>query len=778
MRVSAKGGRELPPRPLIPASAAGAAGAVGAAALLLQAGWERYGEQGTASLAGASALAAPLLGAAFAVLGLALRRHGSVWSRQPALWLAWAGAGVLAGGAASALWLAHWDACAAALEGRTLSACVLVTTSDASLSDYGAYSTAKVYDEDGTYLATVRLGTEEALDVGTALVAVGTFEALDEGDWARSRFFKGEAAVADAVTVLSQGEAEGFAPLRRARAAALSAIDPFAGEARALLAGIVCGYTTALSQTQASDDFATCGLSHLVAVSGSHLALISLLLAGVLRRVTARPALRAGALVAVMGLYAVFTGGAPSAVRSVCMVAAGMLSGLGGRRAHPLSGLSLTVLLLAVLDPGVVYDLGFQLSAMSVLFIDLFCPYLTHLLGRLHVPDALAEPLSLTLCAQWATLPLTVPVFGAVSLMAPLANLVAGPLMSALLVAGMVTVPLAAALPALQAVLWPALGLANASIFAARALASVPYASLAADASFSDLLFLYAIAAAVYLLWRDWSARALLGALGAVALLCGGTVVRWAWFAPASITVLDVGQADCILVRDGADVLLVDAGVDEEALLALARNHVYSIDAVVITHWDSDHYGGLDEILASLPVGAVIVAEGAADEVPDALSGLVEDLLCELSYGDVLEVGGFTARMVWPQGEVEGDENEDSLVLAVEYEGAAGSLSALLAGDTESDQLSAYAAEVGDIDLLKVGHHGSKVSVDAASLAVLDPEVAVASAGEDNAYGHPTEECIALVEASGAVFLCTIECGDVAVYPGDDGVRVVTQNDS
>ncbi len=80
-----------------------------------------------------------------------------------------------------------------------------------------------------------------------------------------------------------------------------------------------------------------------------------------------------------------------------------------------------------MLDPGVVFDLGFQLSAMSVLFITVFAPYVTFTLERLRVPALLAEPLSLTLVAQWATLPLTIPVFGEVSLIAPVANLIGGP---------------------------------------------------------------------------------------------------------------------------------------------------------------------------------------------------------------------------------------------------------------------------------------------------------------------------------------------------------------
>ena len=82
---------------------------------------------------------------------------------------------------------------------------------------------------------------------------------------------------------------------------------------------------------------------------------------------------------------------------------------------------------------------------------------------------------------------------------------------------------------------------------------------------------------------------------------------------------------------------------------------------------------------------------------------------------------------------------------------------------------------MGDIDLLKVGHHGSAVSVSAEEARALSPEVSVASAGEGNRYGHPRAECVEALESAGSRFLCTFDAGDVVVYPGVSGPRVSTQ---
>ena len=160
---------------------------------------------------------------------------------------------------------------------------------------------------------------------------------------------------------------------------------------------------------------------------------------------------------------------------------------------------------------------------------------------------------------------------------------------------------------------------------------------------------------------------------------------------------------------------------------------------------------------------------------PEELAALDMPEVVELSEGDELSVGGFACTMVWPEGPVEGTENEDSVALAVSYDSGGCALDMLLAGDTEIAQEERYAGRVGDIDVLKLGHHGSAASIDAALMAQMRPELAIASAGEGNSYGHPTKECIDTVEASGARFLCTIDVGDVTVRPARGGFSVSTE---
>lgn len=642
-------------------------------------------------------------------------------------------------------------------------------TGDASVTSTGYLTNADVCDSKGTKLGSVKASLPEDLRPGSRFTAVAHIQKLPDSDWGKSCYFSGAKALVRVLSIkdtLTSLESS----IDTLRNKALDVIEPAKSAARALVAGISCGRATELNATPESDEIARTGLSHMVAVSGSHLALVTSFLELALQRMHARRERRLAMLLMVDALYVAFTGGSPSALRSLVMVSASFGSRIFGRRAHGISALSITAIGMIALNPGIVCNLGFQLSCASVLSILLFCSYMDCMFRRLRLPLALSQALACTLCAQAATLPLTVPVFGSVSLIAPLANLLLAPLMSALLAVSLGACLLQMLAPMVAFMDIPE-ALARICLFLIGLLSKIPYAATAAELKGAVLWLPYGFFAVIYLSWANikpaWIVRT-----GAFAcLLAGIDLVYWLHFAPASVTVLDVGQADAILIRDGSAAVLVDAGVDEEAARALAANHVYRLDAVVLTHWDADHCGGLNDIRESILVDNVYVAEGAQDNIPNDIVDIEESELETLSHGDSLSIGRFTAQLVWPRAEVDGNDNEDSLCMLLRYGKA---FKMLLTGDTEINEEEQYVQDVGDIDVLKLGHHGSKLSVDDQLLNKLKPELAVASAGEGNSYGHPSEACIDAVLACGARFLCTIDAGDICIYPTEP-IRVTTE---
>ena len=616
----------------------------------------------------------------------------------------------------------------------------------------------------------VSLSSQDSYSRGARIGIVGRTARLENDEWGRSLFDRG---VTREVSVVQTKRVSTTAlnPILRLRSHVLASIAPDRSPGASVIAALLCGYTTSLKENGLQEKISTVGCSHLFAVSGSHLSVVAALIGIVMTRLNLGiRSVRLLTLCLCMGFVA-FSGASSSAVRSVVMVAFGMVVAASDRRRHPLSLLALAVLLLVIWNPLSIYDLGFQLSVLSVLAIHLFSSYVSCLFMRMRVPRGISDMLACTLSAQMATLPITLPLFGSLSLLAPLSSAVLGTLVSGLLSLSLCLAPFATVA---RWVLSPALWLANTVVFLIDLLSSIPFASISIETQGLLTYVPYALLAAIYLGWPDLKARAVGIGVTLPLLALFAAIGYWRFWAPASVTVMDVGQADSILIREGSHAVLVDAGVDDRAAAALLRNGVIHLDAVVVTHWDKDHYGGLNDIARQCLVDRVIIARGAEESVPAEIDSSLAGKVCELDYGDSLSIGNFRARMVWPEAPVEGEENGDSLCLLVTYPTASDSFEMLLTGDSELDQERVYADEVGDIDVLKVGHHGSKVSVDTELLGRLRPEVCVASAGAGNSYGHPSRECREAVASVDARFYCTIDSGDVTFTPSERGVKVTT----
>lgn len=756
----------MPPRPLMPWTMALCAGLCVSCVLVLNVAADAMlGEQ-------TSAVGPLVVISVAASLCMVLARSCErlvLWKR----WLYAAAIGLLAGSIVSAWWAVCALSATKALDGRAASSLEFVVQGDPSIND-GTYSYTCETCVDGRRLGEVRLSCDRGLGAGSHVRVIGRVSRFENDAYGRSRVLRGEMRKVKVVRIVSADEGSP-GPLLRLRNGLLASIAPATDPARALIAGVVCGRSAELRAQPAGDWFSVTGTAHLTAVSGSHLAIVGFVIESALQKTRFSRGLQRGLLVLALAAYAVFTGASPSAVRACCMVAATLVANGAGRRRHGLSALFVTMAIFVLLRPTVLFEMGFQLSCASVFAILCFCPYATYALVELGVPSGVASILSVTLCSQLATLPVTIPAFGTFSLIAPLANAVIGPVISVLLASSVVLVP-CSLVPLLSRVaLVVPMIVARCALFFEQLFAAVPGASVSVP---PDTVWIYVVPVALAALLVWWPRpRARPMAVGLLCLMLAAVVpyVYWDRYAPPLVTVLDVGQADAILVRQGGAVALVDCGLDGRVVSALVRNNVHHIDAVFVTHWDEDHWGGLPDVLNQFSVGTIAVAANALEDAPAEVLNRPGVTYRQVARGDTIDIGTFRARVMWPFDTVDGEGNEDSLVLLLSYAQGGQSLRMLLTGDAELDQEREFVQEVGDIDVLKLGHHGSKVSVDLDLLETLKPELSIASAGEGNRYGHPSDACIDAVKEAGGAFACTIEHGDITISPTAKGFAMRCQ---
>lgn len=761
-------GREhvMPPRPLMPWTMALCAGLCASCGLVLNVAADVLLGEEAASVTLLWGI--PVAAVVCVVLARSCVRFAR-WKR----WLYAAAAGLVAGVVVSAGWAISALRASSALDGRAASSLEFVVQGDPSINDE-AYSYTCDAIADGRRVGAVRLSCDRELSAGSHVCVIGRVSRFENDAYGRSRVLRGELRKVKAVRIVSVDEGSP-GPLLRLRNELLAAIAPATDPARSLIAGVVCGRSSELRAQPAGEWFSVTGTAHLIAVSGSHLAIVGFVIESALQMSRCSRGLQRALLAATLVAYAAFTGASPSAVRACCMVAATLVANGAGRRRHGISALFVTMSIFVLLRPTVLFEMGFQLSCASVFAILCFCPYATYALGELGVPTGVASMLSVTLCSQLATVPIAVPAFGTFSLIAPLANAVLGPVVSVLLAVSIVLVPFSFVAPLRTWALVVPMIAARCALFFEQLFAAVPgaYVSVPPD---SMWIYLVPCFLAVLLVW--WPrprARPMAVGLACLMLLAAIPYVYWDRFAPPSVTVLDVGQADSILIRQGGAVALVDCGLDERVVAALVRNNVHHIDAVFVTHWDEDHWGGLPAVLEQFSVGTIAVAADALEDAPAEVLNRPGVEYRQVRRGDTIDIGSFCARVMWPFESVDGEGNEDSLVLLLSYVQEGKGLRILLTGDAELDQEREFVQEVGDIDVLKLGHHGSKVSVDGELLDVLKPELSLASAGEGNRYGHPSDACIDAVKEAGGVFACTIEHGDITVTPTANGFAMRCQ---
>ncbi len=536
------------------------------------------------------------------------------------------------------------------------------------------------------------------------------------------------------------------------------------------------------------DRYARAGLVHILSISGFHVGVIVGWIV-LLARSAGVPAPRATLLASGIAVgYVLLLAWPAPAARAALLAVMSAQAHLRQRHLHALSLLAVTCLLVLLLDPWAVFDAGAWLSAAALTGALLASRWSDRVLGPTWFWRTLAGSVGATL----ATAPITAALFGTISLVGiglnfaaiPLAAVAVPGVLLSLLAAPLVP-PLAAALAAGSGALlglldqvawWGGTWDLAAITLPAEPRSALPWVAVLVVAGWS-----IAGRAGRWETLRRWSLAA---AVGSWIALIAGRVDGADADSGLALHFLDVGQGDAALVHTpGGHWVLIDGGPVGDGWDAgrrvvvpfLERQRAPGVALVLLSHAHADHLGGLPSVIDRYPPAQVLEpAELVADPLYTGWLGELEarDLAWRAGRaGLTFEVDSVRFTVLHPDSTWPGwreDLNEDSMVLLLEYRGFRG----LFAGDAGLPAEAWLAGQVGRVDVLKVGHHGSRSATGAAWLRELRPAVAVISAGAGNRYGHPHPDVVERLRAAGASIWRTDQDGSIRVRVDSAGFTV------
>ena len=529
------------------------------------------------------------------------------------------------------------------------------------------------------------------------------------------------------------------------------------------------------------------GLSHTVAVSGMHMAFLAGALALILGRYHRRTSL---IVIPIVLVFMMVAGNTPSVVRASIMIIMLHIAPLVGRERDTVTALMFALLLILIQNPYAITNVGLQLSFTSVAgILAVSEPLQARMERALHLPwgeekdrrlsavsrfvRGIACAISISVGAMIFTTPLVAHYFGTVSLISPLANLLTLWAIALVFAWGLFCGCLGVILPTVAGffgmLLTPVMGYLD---WAIPTLGRIPFATLPANSFYSTTWLVF-----VYLLvigWMVFPGKRKLLPVVCVALLTLASSIALhhvTYYMDAmTVSVLDVGQGQSVLLRVDDQVALVDCGGSEgvnagvTAAGELASMGKYELDYLILTHGHSDHANGAVTLMKNITVGELylpdielendLTSEILAEAERQGITVHRIDTTTYVPMGDAGEITIFP-----PMDDNETNEQGISVLCSV------GEEDVFITGDigSESEEKLIECADFPKIEIFVAGHHGSDGSNSTALLEEIQPNITIISAGRGNRYGHPDDDTLRRLDACGTEIYRTDLMGRITI---------------
>ncbi|MCD8379075.1 MAG: ComEC/Rec2 family competence protein [Lachnospiraceae bacterium] len=636
------------------------------------------------------------------------------------------------------------------------------------------------------------------------------------------------------------GEAHPIGDLIRwARNALQEKLSLYFGETYlGVMQAMLLGVKTQLDQN-IKDLFSASGILHILTISGLHISMLGMGCFKLLRKAGASPKVSAlcGALLIL--LYGSLIGLAAATLRAICMFLLQMLAVFMGRTYDMLTGMAVSALLLLLEQPLYLFYSGFLYSYGAVAGMALVAPLLKRLAeGRRKWFQRAVQIFGAGLGVLAVTLPIQLYYYYVWAPYSILLNVVIIPLMPVLIGLGMGILCLLPGMAAVSAA-WCCERVLDLFFWLCRIASSLPGHSLVAGRpaawqilAYYGLIGLFCLLCEAQIearngkLWQrleqcfdslfpggKWKAvlqikrsgrtsqgnekqriiaQASLTVFSLLSVCTAVLILFWRIPPDFLCTYLSVGQGDCMVLQTGGSVYIVDCGSSSEDAVAedillpyLQYCGISYVDAVFLSHADSDHINGIEQWLSDyadsgVTLGAVLLpdceaafAEGGFDSL---LSLALENQIPVgyVSAGEEYQLGEVRVSVLSPTPSDTGDENDLSLVLLWEYQGEYLLSTGDISSETEEGLIREYEIlSEKSLLILKAAHHGSKYSSCAEFLAAVSPQYTVLSYGE-NSYNHPHPDTVSRLKEVGTEILYTYLQGAVEVEINEGGAQVRT----
>ena len=565
-------------------------------------------------------------------------------------------------------------------------------------------------------------------------------------------------------------------------------------DARELAVGMMIGDKDELD-TNITEKFKNSNLTHMLAVSGAHISYVILGLNLMLKKTSNR--FRKIVIICFLIFFVGVTDFTPSVQRASIMAILLLISTMLYRSQDTYTSIAFSGLVILIINPYSFFDVGFQLSfggtiGIVLMYNNLIKRFKTN--GKLK--GYIVSSICVSVCANLIIIPIIAFNFNTVSLTFWISNLLAGPFLGVIIILGFCVYLLSFVIfPVAKIISIPLKYLIYILLIIVKYCSKIPFSSITIRTPYIFEIFIYYIV--LYLVFNYAKIKPYFKKLVVIiliAILIANSCIHVQNHGKMIIYFIDVGQGDSTLIRTAKNkTILIDGGgsenssfdVGEKTLLPyLLDRKITVLDYVVISHFDTDHCGGILYLMEHLKVKNIIISkQGKGSSNYNKFKNIVLDKGISVIFvkkGDKIKIDNETYMdILFPGNNLISDNilNNNSIVTKICYN----NFSILFTGDVEEIAENEICRKYNTTNklkanILKVAHHGSKTSSTAEFIKMVKPQIALIGVGKKNKFGHPNDGVIQRLKNMNTKIYRTDKMGEIVIQINNMGeVKISSQ---